>query len=39
MQKAGVCRPVIFPDKRDVLNCLRTAGITREDYLHALDEI
>lgn len=44
MQKTGVVRPVIFPDKRDVavfiiLNNLRTARISRDDYFHALGQL
>lgn len=44
MRKDGSPRPVIIPDKKDlptfiILNNLRTAGITREEYFAALDSL
>jgi predicted RNA binding protein YcfA (HicA-like mRNA interferase family) len=44
MRKDGSPRPVIFPDKKDlptfiILNNLRTAGITREEYFEALEKL
>ena len=43
MRKAGCIRPLIIPDYREVpifiiLNNLRTAGISREEFLRMLDE-
>lgn len=42
MQKPGVSRPLIIQDKRDVpvfsIMCnLRTAGISRDEYLRVLE--
>lgn len=44
MQKPGVSRPLIIQDKRDVpvfaiLCNLRTAGISRDEYLHTLENL
>ena len=44
MRKSGAIRPLIIPDKKDIptfiiLNNIRTAGISREDYLKALEDI
>jgi len=42
MRKSGAIRPLIIPDKKDIptfiiLNNLRTAGISREEFLKALE--
>ena len=44
MRKPGAIRPLIIPDKKDIptfiiLNNIRTAGISREDYFKALEEL
>ena len=44
MGKNGAIRPLIIPDKKDIptfiiLNNIRTAGISRKDYLKALEDI
>jgi len=44
MRKDGSPRPVIFPDKKDIpsfiiINNLRTAGISREEYFKILDSL
>lgn len=44
MRKPGCARPLIFPDVRDVpvfviLNNLRSAGISRQDFLQALTDL
>lgn len=44
MRKSGAIRPLIIPDKKNIpvfiiLNNIRTAGISREDYLNALEDI
>jgi predicted RNA binding protein YcfA (HicA-like mRNA interferase family) len=42
--KKGILRPVVIPTYEEVpvviiMNCIRTAGISREDYLKSLTEI
>ncbi|MBU1626518.1 type II toxin-antitoxin system HicA family toxin [bacterium] len=42
--KKGVSRPVVIPEWKSlpvfiIKNCLRTAGITREEYFSLIDEI
>ncbi|MBI4656429.1 MAG: type II toxin-antitoxin system HicA family toxin [Elusimicrobia bacterium] len=44
MRKEGAIRPLIIPDKREIpvfiiKNNLRSAGITREEYLAALKDL
>jgi predicted RNA binding protein YcfA (HicA-like mRNA interferase family) len=42
--KPGIARPVVIPTYDEVsvaiiMNCIRTAGISREDYLKSLAEV
>lgn len=42
-EKEGILRPIVIPTYREVpvaiiLNNLKTAGITREEYLHAIGQ-
>jgi hypothetical protein len=44
MRKPGCCRPLVIPDWREVpvaliQTNLKTAGITRDQFLHALSEL